>query len=83
MAAFLVAHGADVRIEQAEGFTALHEAAQIGSEKLVALLLDKGANPNSRSEDGRTPLSMARNANHTAVAKLLQSRGARDPDAQP
>lgn len=83
MAAFLVAHGADVRIEQAEGFTALHEAAQIGSEKLVALLLDKGADPNSRAEDGRTPLSIARKANQPAIARLLQSRGARDPEVRP
>ena len=82
MAAFLVARGADVRIEQDEGFTALHEAAQIGSEKLIALLLDAGADPNSRGKDGRTPLAVARKAGHTGAAKLLQSRGAREPEAR-
>lgn len=82
MAAFLVSRGADVRIEQDEGFTALHEAAQIGSEKLIALLLDAGADPNSSGKDGRTPLAMARKAGHDAAAKLLRSRGARDPDAR-
>jgi len=82
MAAFLVSRGADVRIEQDEGFTALHEAAQIGSEKLISLLLDAGADPNSRGKDGRTPLSIARKSGHEAAAKLLQSRGARDPEAR-
>jgi ankyrin repeat protein len=82
MAAFLVSRGADVRIEQDEGFTALHEAAQIGSEKLIALFLDAGADPNSRGKDGRTPLAMAQKAGHTGAAKLLQSRGARDADAR-
>ena len=82
MAAFLVARGADVRIEQDEGFTALHEAAQIGSEKLIALLLDAGADPNSRGKDGRTPLAVARKANHSGAAKLLESRGAREADAR-
>jgi len=82
MASMLVARGADVRIEQEEGFTALHEAAQIGSEKLIALLLDAGADPNSRGgKEGRTPLAVARKAGHPGVAKLLQSRGARDPQS--
>jgi uncharacterized protein len=81
MASMLVARGADVRIEQDEGFTALHEAAQIGSEKLIALLLDAGADPNSRGQDGRTPLAMARKSGHSAAAKLLQSRGAREPES--
>jgi len=83
MAAFLVARGANVRIEQDEGFTALHEAAQIGSERLIALLLDAGADPNSRGKDGRTPLAMARKGNHAAAAKLLKSRGAQDAEASP
>jgi len=78
MAAFLVSRGADVRIEQDEGFTALHEAAQIGSEKLIALLLDAGADPNSRAKDGRTPLAIARKSGHERAAKLLQSRGAKE-----
>ena len=77
MAELLVARGADVRIEQAEGFTALHEAAQIGSETVVKLLLDAGANPSARAKDGRTPLGIARKERHEAVARLLESRGAR------
>jgi ankyrin repeat protein len=77
MAAFLVSRGADVRVEQAEGFTALHEAAQNGSEKTVKLLLDAGADPNVRSTDGRTPLGIARKKGYDAIARLLASRGAR------
>jgi uncharacterized protein len=78
MAAMLVKRGADVRIEQAEGFTALHEAVQIGSEKVAALLLDAGADPNARAQDGRTPLGIARKEGHDALAKLLAGRGAKE-----
>jgi ankyrin repeat protein len=78
MAAFLVSRGADVRVEQAEGFTALHEAAQNGSEKTVKLLLDAGADPNVRSTDGRTPLGIARKKGYATIARLLESRGARE-----
>ena len=77
MAELLVARGADVRIEQAEGFTALHEAAQIGSERVVKLLLDAGADPSARAKDGRTPLTIARTGHYQSIARLLESRGAR------
>ena len=48
---------------------------------MVALLLDAGADPNSRGNDGRTPLAIARKGGHEAAAKLLQARGAREPSA--
>jgi len=46
---------------------------------VITLLLD--ADPNSRGQDGRTPLSIARKAGHEGAAKLLQVRGARELDA--
>jgi ankyrin repeat protein len=81
MAELLVARGADVRIQQAEGFTALHEAAQNGSERIIKLLLDKGADPNARAADGRTPLGIARDKGYDSIARLLESRGAREASA--
>jgi len=48
---------------------------------VITLLLDAGADPNSRAQDGRTPLGMARKAGHEGAAKLLQVRGARELDA--
>lgn len=71
-AKLLLDHGADVLIRQAEGFTALHEAAQLGREDLVKLLLEHGAETGSRADDGSTPLDIAVKGKHDGVAALLK-----------
>lgn len=76
VARMLVTKGADVNFKQAEGFTALHEAAQLGSEELVELLVGAGADVNAKGGDGRTPLDVAIKANKGAVAELLRRHGA-------
>ncbi|HEV7931175.1 MAG TPA: ankyrin repeat domain-containing protein [Actinomadura sp.] len=38
------------------GWTPLHFAAQDGSLAAAKVLLDAGANPNTRNNDGQTPL---------------------------
>lgn len=40
----------------AEGRTALHEAAALGEENIIFRLLEKGANINSKDSNGVTPL---------------------------
>jgi ankyrin repeat protein len=62
------------------GQTALHIAARRGHRELAVLLLEKGADPNAASFSPvfpGTPLELARKNNHTAVAEVLQARGAR------
>lgn len=76
VARMLVAKGADVNFKQAEGFTALHEAAQLGSEELVELLVGAGAEVNAKGGDGCTPLDLAIKAKKLAVADLLRRHGA-------
>lgn len=44
--------------------------------KLVKLLLDRGANPNHRDEDGLTPLKAAINHDHYDIARCLLQKGA-------
>jgi ankyrin repeat protein len=75
-AALLLAAGGDVLDRQAGGFTALHEAALTGNLELVRLYVEKGAELNSRTDDGRTPLSEALRGKHDAVAEFLKSKGA-------
>jgi uncharacterized protein len=54
-------------------------AAGKGDAKLVKELLDKGAYPNVRDPDGRTPLTESVWNNHVEVVKLLLDKGA-DPN---
>src|SRR5216683_627882 len=75
VARVLVAKGADVNAKQAEGFTALHTAAELGSEPLIRLLVDAGADINAKAEDGRRPLDVALRDNRSEAAELLRQRG--------
>lgn len=60
------------------GTTPLHEATSRGDVKLVATLLDGGAEVNAQNGDGLTPLYCAVAEAHVDVVKLLLARGA-DP----
>ena len=73
----LLDHGADVNATQADNFTPLHEAAQNGLLDVTRWLLDRGANVSPRlSSSGNTPLALAIEHQHEAVAELLRPHGA-------
>jgi ankyrin repeat protein len=68
---------ADARLGR-PGWTALMAACASGEDETAALLLEAGADPNAASEDGRTPLSLAREHERTALEALLLRAGARE-----
>lgn len=51
--------------------TALHWAARNGHYKCVKILLDRGANTNTRTNTGKTPLHWAAKRGHEACIQLL------------
>jgi ankyrin repeat protein len=59
-----------------DGQTPLSWAAQWGQEAIVQLLLEKGADLESKSNNGRTPLSWAAEEGHEAIVQLLLKKGA-------
>ncbi len=58
------------------GAAPLHVCADSGSERVAALLLERGAAPDQRSAIGHTPLHAAAGAGQQDVAALLLLRGA-------
>ena len=57
------------------GNTPLHYAAEWKLDSAVAVLLEKGANPNKQNSNGETPLFNAVKANSPSTIQLLLDRG--------
>lgn len=78
--------GAQLESRDRDGHTVLHDAANMGKEELVKLLLEKGANLNTQVVDyrvqvterswGNTPLHLAVRRRHPVIVKLLLDAGA-------
>jgi len=58
------------------GWGLLHELALAGSYACVKVLLEKGADPRTVTQNGSTPLSLAQSLNWEDVAELLRAHGA-------
>jgi ankyrin repeat protein len=69
----LIAQGADVNMEQAGGYTPLHQAAAAGLAELTQVLLEAGANPACRCHQAKTPADYARERNHQGVLEQLSA----------
>jgi ankyrin repeat protein len=69
----LIAQGADVNMAQAGGYTPLHQAAAAGLVELTKSLLEAGAHPDVRCDQGKTPADYARERSHDGVVQLLYS----------
>jgi ankyrin repeat protein len=64
------------------GHSALTEASWGGKTAIVALLLEKGADPTIKKSDGETPLSLATGQNHPDVVALLNAAIAKKSTAK-
>jgi ankyrin repeat protein len=77
----LIDAGADVNVQDAGGFSALIEAADLDHVETVRLLLDAGADTNLRNNSHATALSFAALSGHASIVQLLLDAGA-DIDAR-
>ena len=77
--------GMDVNAVNSMGLTALHGAANRGSDDIIRFLVEKGAKLDAKDKEGRTPLTWAEGvflATHPAKPKpssiaLLKELGAK------
>lgn len=60
-----------------QGATALSIASQEGHTEIVAMLLDKGAEPDHVDRYGRSPVKVAGKQGHFSIVRLLESYGAK------
>lgn len=60
-----------------KGWTLLHHQALAGSAASVKVLLEMGAKPNAKANDGTTPLTLARALGWDVVIGMLEKSGAR------
>ena len=67
----LIEQGADVNMEQAGGYTPLHQAAAAGRHELVPILLSAGADPSKVCFKGKRPVDYARDRGHSHVVDML------------
>ena len=78
----LIAKGADVNGHSAGSRTPLHMTANFGinanHSKVVEILIDNGADPLAKSDQGWTPLDEAINVNRKEIIKVLVAKGATD-----
>ncbi|MBN1362483.1 MAG: ankyrin repeat domain-containing protein [Sedimentisphaerales bacterium] len=66
------------------GWTPLHYAALCGFERMAAILVAHGADPNAESQWGATPLDVARQQERADVAAFLApiTTAPEDPNAR-
>jgi ankyrin repeat protein len=77
IAELLIGKGADVMARNSGGFTPLHAAAFSGSVPISKLLLHNGSKlDDAANKSGVTPLMIAGEENHVALAAFFLSEGA-------
>jgi len=74
----LLNQGIDIKTPVNEyGRTLLHKAVIMGKQKVVDLLIAKGADINTKDKTGKSPLDFALICGHKGLAKLLMEKGAK------
>ena len=78
IATWIIEHGGDVSLPDAEGFTPLHCAAQMISSSisekrnLIKLLLAKGADPTAETKHSQTALDIAEQRRDCTIVTVLE-----------
>jgi ankyrin repeat protein len=67
----LIAHGADVNAVQAGGFTPIFSAATANRQDLAELLVNHGADPRHKTDEGKTAADFARERGYGELAAWL------------
>ena len=72
----LIRAGADVNVQDYQGYSALMWAARRGRTELIKTLLDAGAKTDLRNKDNQTALGVAMAYGQSGATEVLRQRGA-------
>jgi ankyrin repeat protein len=67
----LLRAGAPVNAPHQGGGTPLHTVAFTGNAEVARMLLERGADPMARTDDGKTAIDIARERGHATLAEML------------
>ena len=73
----LLEHGADINVQDNNGWTPLHSASYDGALEVVRVLLEHGADVEVKKNDRMTALQEAAGRGHEKVVELLREHGAK------
>lgn len=68
---WLLKHGASPNLADAQGWTAVHQAASRGNARMMEAVLAAGGDPALRDNEGNTPLDVARAKRHPKLVTIL------------
>jgi ankyrin repeat protein len=70
-ALWLLDHGASPDLPDAQGWTAVHQAASRGNERMMEAVLAAGGDPARKDAQGLTPLAIAVEKKHIKLVSLF------------
>ncbi|MEK6300939.1 MAG: ankyrin repeat domain-containing protein [Acidobacteriota bacterium] len=68
---WLLDHGASANRGDAQGWTARHQAASRGNERMMKAVLAAGGDPSRKDLEGNTPLDIAKAKRYVKLVALL------------
>ncbi len=68
---WLLAHGADPNLPDDRGWTAVHQAASRGNERMMRALLESGGDTSHRNNEGNTPADIARSMRREKLSAMI------------
>lgn len=71
---WLLERHANPNLADERGWTAVHQAASRGNERMMRAVLDAGGNPSLRDKAGRSALDIARAAGRTKLVAMMSLR---------
>jgi len=72
----LLEHGADVNVQDKDGWTPLYVASMNGALEDLRVLLEHGADVEAKDNDGKTALQVAAKYGYNEIVELLREHGA-------